>query len=606
MRKLFSLFTFMLLFSTFALAQATVEIPLNMEDNQGNSNILTFGLDETATGGIDLTLGEAELPPLPPNGVFDVRFVSNAEATLGEGSLKDIRNASSFPYSGTYTHQIKFQPGIETGGTITINWDLPPEIVSGSVIHDLLGGVLYDEPFTGTGSLTVTNPGVINQLEIIIVYDNIGPSGPEPGFSIAPASLDFGPVAIGNSADLQATVTNTGDADLIISDVTSSDLQFTFAPNTFPITVTPGSDQIFTVTFAPTAAGVQTADFVFTHNAAGSPVTYSVQGEGLTLAPVFSISPASLDFGDVVTGDNATLQATVTNNGNEDLIINDVTSSDLQFTFSPTAFPITLTPGNSQIFDVTFAPTAFGTQTATLQFIHNASGSPTNYSVHGVGLNPGPVFNVNPTSLNFGTVNVGNSSDLTVTVTNTGATNDLNISNAAIAEAGFSVAPTTATIPAGGSQNFTVTFAPTADGPYTGSLVFTDDAAGSPHSVALSGTGYVPPAMTGLIFENSIVHQPENASYTETMQLIGVNFGGASINAIQFRLVVNTETDDENILTFQKIEKGTNLTDPNWVLDYNVIRGPITPNGASVDTILVLLYNLNQNAMPPNDYDNLF
>src|SRR5690606_7949060 len=93
-----------------------------------------------------------------------------------------------------------------------------------------------------------------------------------------------------------------------------------------------------------------------------------------------------------------------------------------------------------------------------------------------------PIFNVAPASLDFGDVNQGTSRNLNVTVSNTGTAN-LVITSAAIAATEFTVAPATATIVPGGNQVFTVTFnAPVATGTYTGTLVFTDNAAGSPHN----------------------------------------------------------------------------------------------------------------------------
>ncbi|MEP0860037.1 MAG: T9SS type A sorting domain-containing protein [Ignavibacterium sp.] len=88
------------------------------------------------------------------------------------------------------------------------------------------------------------------------------------------------------------------------------------------------------------------------------------------------------------------------------------------------------------------------------------------------------------------------------------------------------------------------------------------------------------------------------------MQLKGLS---ASAQAIQFRLKVNQAINDQTILSFQSIQKGNDISDPSWVLNYNVIRGPITPNGASQDEVLVLLYNLNQNnGLPPGNYNDLF
>ncbi|MDZ7624250.1 MAG: hypothetical protein U5J96_07390 [Ignavibacteriaceae bacterium] len=65
-----------------------------------------------------------------------------------------------------------------------------------------------------------------------------------------------------------------------------------------------------------------------------------------------------------------------------------------------------------------------------------------------------------------------------------------------------------------------------------------------------------------------------------------------TLHALQFRLQVNKETNDNVILTFQNMQKGNNVIDSSWVLVYNIVRGPITPNGASVDEVFVLLYNL--------------
>ena len=503
MRKLFSILSFILLYVTFAYGQAAVDIPLTGSD--GSSTIpLAVGLDLTATNCVDPALGESDLPPLPPAGVFDIRFdLTNYGCPGLNGVALDFRapgDPPAFPFTGTIQHTITYQLSA-AGLAVTIGYDLPTG--AAMRITDQIGGSFLNiGPFTGTGTATIpaSYTAIFNKAYLLMDYTNIGPSGPAPVFTIAPPSLDFGSVAIGNNSTLQATVTNTGTADLSITNITSSDAEFTFSPNTFPITIA---------------------------------------------------------------------------------------------------------AGNNQVFDVTFAPTSGGPHSATLTFTHNATGSPTTYNVQGVGIDAGPTFSINHTSLNFGNVNVGTFSNLTVTVTNTGATNTLVISSAAIAAPEFTVSPANASIAPGGNQIFTVTFTPPAAGPYTGTLVFTDNAPGSPHNVALSGNGYIPPAEFGLIFEKDTVTRLENASYMDVMQLKALN---ANLKALQFRLLVNQSGGDTPILTFQNIQKGSNLSDPSWVLDYNVVRGPILPNGASVDVIYVLVYNINQGpgwALGPGDWNDL-
>jgi len=497
MRKLISIFTFSLLFVTITFGQAAVEIPFTVANNGPDVQELILGLDLLATSGIDPALGEIEQPPLPPGAVFDVRFVSRpGQAELGEGTLIDIRNAPLFPFNGTYEHQIYFQPG--SGGTeITVSWNLPPEIVAGSVIQDLFGGVLgYDEPFVGTGSITVTNPGLVSGLQIIVVYDNAGPIGPAPIFEIAPLSFDFGNVEIGLPANTTATISNLGDADLVVQ--------------------------------APVAVG----DFSVT---GPFPITIPELG-----APV------------------------------------DVT--------------------------ITFDPATTGFQSGDLEFVHNAAGTPYLFAVSGTGVDAGPTFDVTPASLNFGNVIVGVPQDLIVTVSNLGVTNTLNITSAAIAEAEFTVTPPSATIAPLGSQVFTVTFDPPAGSPYTGTLVFTHDGPGPTTDVPLEGIGI---AESGLIFEHEIRYRLEEDFYTDKMQLKALPF---KAQALQFRLLTNQVAGDETILTFQSIEKGLDVDDDSWVLDYNVFRGPIQGNGASQDEIVILLYNLEaDNGLPTGvDYNDLF
>lgn len=602
MRKLFSVLSFVLFYITFAYGQAAVDIPLTGSD--GTATIpMAVGLDLTATNCIDPSLGEAELPPLPPPGIFDIRFDLGPYGCPALTVAKDYRPAAAFPFTGVIQHTMNVQRS-SAGLPVEIAYQLPTGAVM--TITDAINGLIYTSgPLTGTGAFTISGVGAsLLNFWVSMNYTNVGPSGPTPIFAINPPSLDFGSVLVGGNASLPVTVSNPGDGDLIISNIVSSDPEFTFSPNTFPITIAAGGDQVFDVTFAPTSGGLHSANLSFSHNAAGSPTSYAVQGTGVATAPVFNIAPPSLNFGSVNLGSNLMMQATVTNTGNADLIISNITSSNPQFTFTPSA-PITIGPGLNQVFDITFTPTAAGSQTGTIVFTHNAAGSPKSYSVQGIGVDPGPTFVINHTSLNFGTVNVGDSHNLTVLVTNSGAVNTLIISSAAIAEPEFIVNPTSANIPAGGNQLFTVTFTPPAAGPFSGTLVFTDNAPGSPQSVALSGTGYVPPAVYGLIFENEKDTLLEDAFYMETIQLKALT---GYAKAVQFRLLVNRAPDDTPILTFQNIQKGTNVSDPTWILDYNVIRGPILPNGASCDTIMVLLYNIHEGegwTLGPGDWNDL-
>ena len=63
---------------------------------------MAVGLDETATDCIDPALGEVELPPLPPAGVFDIRF---DVATYGCGPLTGAILITDIPCDFRFTGQ---------------------------------------------------------------------------------------------------------------------------------------------------------------------------------------------------------------------------------------------------------------------------------------------------------------------------------------------------------------------------------------------------------------------------------------------------------------------------------------------------------------------
>jgi len=143
-----------------------VDIPITVTDNAGGTATLKFGLDPTATDGIDASLGEQELPPPPPTGVFDARFIGDdIGISIGQGLAKDYRQGTT-THNGQKIHEFKYQVG--TGTTITFNWNMPTGVTGR--LQDLITGSIIDVAMSGTGNYTVTNPGVLNKLKMTVTY----------------------------------------------------------------------------------------------------------------------------------------------------------------------------------------------------------------------------------------------------------------------------------------------------------------------------------------------------------------------------------------------------------------------------------------------------
>lgn len=105
---------------------------------------------------------------------------------------------------------------------------------------------------------------------------------------------------------------------------------------------------------------------------------------------------------------------------------------------------------------------------------------------------PVPTAGLSAASLTFANQDTGTTSNTqTVSFANTG-TATLAISGITISGPFTQSSTCGSTLAAGASCAFTLTFAPTSTGAATGTLTITDNAAGSPHTVSLSGTGTAP------------------------------------------------------------------------------------------------------------------
>src|SRR5262249_21402533 len=118
------------------------------------------------------------------------------------------------------------------------------------------------------------------------------------------------------------------------------------------------------------------------------------------------------------------------NTGSADLVITSLAvagANASEFAFTSATLPITVTPKASTTVNVTFAPTATGSRSASLSITDNVSGSPQVISLSGVGTSP--AIEITPVTVTFADQLVGSSSAAkNVTIKNTG-TADLVVSS---------------------------------------------------------------------------------------------------------------------------------------------------------------------------------
>jgi hypothetical protein len=319
-----------------------------------------------------------------------------------------------------------------------------------------------------------------------------------PFLGITPWPFDFGSVQDGTSSTQTVQLSNNGPAsggNLIISGASVDNPVFAIPSVQFPMTIAPGSAQALSITFTPTASGSAAGTVSFTSNASDPTITLSISGNGSTTAttgtPGFSATPTALFFGNINIGATSTQTLTISNPGTANTVVTAATISGSGLTIVSPAFPLTLTPGTSQVVTISFSPQNAGSVTGVVTFTSNAPASPV-ISVVASANGSSPTTSVTPVPsiVNFGSTPLGSTYQQSIVLYNTGNTS-VTVNNAFVIGAGFAVSTAgfPITIPVYGSQAFTLSFTPPAAGTSTGTLSFSTNAPDPQPTATLTGTG---------------------------------------------------------------------------------------------------------------------
>ena len=124
------------------------------------------------------------------------------------------------------------------------------------------GGAIVSVPIAAQSDGTVdgdfSKAGTLEPDAYFPRYYRTGQIGGKPHITLSSASLDFGDMEVGSSAQLVVTVGNTGNYPLTISGIALSGSS-QFSHDGAPIEIAAGYEMGLTVTFAPTAAGTASA-----------------------------------------------------------------------------------------------------------------------------------------------------------------------------------------------------------------------------------------------------------------------------------------------------------------------------------------------------------
>ena len=189
--------------------------------------------------------------------------------------------------SSLVLNRIAFDSGNPTDFAFTTSCGaLPASLPPGG--HCVVDGT-FRPSVPGPRSSTLAIQYTAGLLDFDAAATAVG-SGTQPGFSVSPASLDFGASPVARSVTQSLTVTNSGTAPTrlrAINLVGAAPGDFTHAGScdTLAGDLDPGASCQVNVTFTPHAAGARVAELKFSDNAPGTPHLVGLAGRGFVPAP---------------------------------------------------------------------------------------------------------------------------------------------------------------------------------------------------------------------------------------------------------------------------------------------------------------------------------
>jgi hypothetical protein len=312
-----------------------------------------------------------------------------------------------------------------------------------------------------------------------------------PAMAINPSAVTYTAQQVGTaSASVTITVTNTGNAVLVVSSVVASgDFAQTNSCVGGPIAQN-GTCSV-QVSFLPSAAGMRTGLLTIYANVAGGQATASLSGIG-TPAAAIVLTPTALTFSSTSVGAVSAVQnITVSNTGGTSATLQTLLVSG-DFTISADTCGATLAPSTGCTISIVFAPAATGTRSGTLTIADSAGTQVA--TLTGIATNPA-TDTLAPLALTFSAQQLNTASaGQQITLTNAGgvalsliAARIVSGDFIAVNNCGSSLAPNS-------TCAITVTFAPKSVGQQNGSLSVSDQF--RTQTVALTGTGLAPPGVS--------------------------------------------------------------------------------------------------------------
>ena len=216
--------------------------------------------------------------------------------------------------------------------------------------------------------------------DLRVVLGGAGETGENA--TASPSSVSFGDVAVGTSSSQTVVLTNDRPWKTKLSSLKTWGSGFSISGLATPVTLDGGQSVTVKVTFTPQAAGVASGGIFVSGPQLNVP--FSGTGTGTDAAGQLTITPATVNFGNVPVGVTQKQSITMGASGTSVTVSSGAVSNG-QFVLESATFPLTIPAGQTASFNLAFTPKSSGTQSGSLSFSSNASNSQVIESLTGDG-----------------------------------------------------------------------------------------------------------------------------------------------------------------------------------------------------------------------------
>jgi hypothetical protein len=319
-------------------------------------------------------------------------------------------------------------------------------------------------------------------------FVSLSGAGLAPEIYVNPISLDFGGVKVGGVSDKVFSVRNVGNAQMELKNISISGTGFQILNMpSLPMILNPGDSVAMVVRFSPDRAGGFAGNVIVETEGGNAFIRLSGSGQ----RGVLSLSPLSLNFGQVKLGERKEMSFKIRNEGEEILEVERMEISGLGFEIKEELRAnFSVSAGEEREVKVVFTPQVVGAASGMIMIFTSYGSGQVMLSGEGVS----PFLILNPATLNFGDVVKGTEKRMSFLIAN-GGTYELVVTGIQIVEGGegfrfvseFSVP---VVIDKGTSKEIGVIFSPVRKGVHRGKvLIWTTGGQGQ---VELHGDGLFP------------------------------------------------------------------------------------------------------------------